>query len=361
MRFSLFGKHVMNGFGCLATACLMAFTLAGPEVQAQTASSEFMGMRVTVSLDKTEVVVGEPLFLNINVLNENAYFRKGNFGGRLFLSEGNEIDVMVQPPGELPYRYVGGEDAAVYSSVEMDLDNGQSMDTEILLLYDRTKPNGYLFDKPGVYTLRATVRGTILRDPTPFRVELPATRIVVSAPEGPEAEAFKTIGTPAVAKALQMMNTDNAQTVASARQVAEQHPNTVYAPLCRIMSGVAHMRATPPNLDAAAEDFLKFQEFYPDHLRTAEAAFTMVVIYTRAGRTDLARDWLYFVRDAYPSYRLLRHENPFASMYYYAAAEEEDRGRPWWLYSTPWKALAPAAAPSQPAPQNMPSPGTDTE
>lgn len=330
-----------------AVAASVAMAAGAPvHVQAQTASNEYLGMKVTLSLNKTEIVAGEPIFLNIHVLNELAPYRKGNFGARLFLSEGNDINVTVQPPGELPYRYTGGEDPAVYSSVEIDLDNGEAMDHEALLLYDKTQPGGYLFGKPGVYIVRITLNATILRDPQPFKVEMPPTQIVVKAPEGREAEAFNLLNDPAMARALHLMQTSDAALVAKARQVAEQYPETPYAPLCRSLSGLAWYRAEPPQFDQAAAEYLKFLEFYPDHPRAAESAFTLVVIYTKAGRAQLAQDWFYFVKDAYPRYRLLRRENPIAWVNYFWALDEV-QSRPWWLYQRPWE--APSTAKPAPA------------
>ena len=326
-----------------ASGALSAFALMGPAPAfAQAAGPEIRnsGVMMRLSVDKTDIVVGEPVHLRFVVSNESCTYPKGNFGGRLHLSEGNDIEVSVQAPGELPQRYIAGEDNQVYASVEIDLSKGESMATMIPLLQAPARPTGYLFDRPGEYTLRASVAATVLRENTKTDVPLGPVKVTVREPAGNDAADWKTLATPAVAKALHLGSGDDPAAVERARSVALAHPDGPYGPLCRLLSGVAAMKASPPDYAAGRAALTGFVTGSAGHPRAAEAAFSMVSLETRANRPDAARDWLYFMRDAYPDYPLLRRENRMASEYYFKALDASPADRPWWFQQRPWDTTA---------------------
>ncbi len=338
----VFLRTALRAFRILAAGCLVLSAPLNRPAAAQVGVGTQMGNKVTLSLSDTDIVAGEPVYLMTNILNETAPLRVGNFSSRLYLAEGNDIEVFVQRPGELPERYTAAEQPGLYSSVEVNLNNGEAMDHRTLLLYDASKTNGYLFGAPGVYTVRAAVKGTVMRDPKGLKVELPPTQVTVRDPEGRNAEAFGRVNDPAMAEALQLMLTDDPAVVARAREVAMQYSDTPYAPLCRFLSGNAYYRAAPPQIDKAVADFEKFMQNYPEHPHVSEVAFQIVAAEMKGARTDLARDWYYFVRDAYPNYRLLRQNNIYSDLFY-DEPKEATGARPWWLYEKPWVVKSTAA------------------
>lgn len=319
-----------------AVAAALCFFLGNPAfVAGRTSSVEHLGNRVTLSLDRTEIVTGEPIYLNVKVENVSSPLIVGNFSSRLHLSEGNDLEVSVQQAGELPVRYTGGEEPAIYASTELNLEPGETRESQAMLLYDPSKPGGYLFGEPGVYTLRATLNASIMRELQKTRIELPPTQITVRAPEGNAARAFELLNSPGVARALQELLVEDREVVEKIRKVAHDYPDTPYAPLARFYSAVAYYRQEPPQYDQAAAEFRKVLELYPASNRAPDSAFMLSALNTKRLRLAEAQDWYFFTRDAYPTYELLRKENPLASVHYYDAIEA-GANRVWWLQSEPW-------------------------
>lgn len=311
---------------------------------AQSATNTINGVEVTVGFDKTELIVGEPLYLSIKVANHTAPVIVGTFQSTLFFTQGNSVQVMIQPPGELPYRYNGTEQPDIpYPSKEDNIVNGEAMIHNMLILYDATQPNGYAFSKPGEYFISAKVTYSVLRDPAKNVTEVPATRIVVRAAEDKAAEAFKLISTPEAAKALHMSSTTNKSVLEAARKIAKDYPDTPYAPLCLFLDGAAKMRQDPPDHKGALAIFRDFGRRYPKNQKLGDALFDIALCHYEMKHMDLARAWYFHLMDAVPTYELLRLETPLAYALYYepltAAAE-----RRWWLYEQPWQTPPPSAA-----------------
>lgn len=326
-------KPALPLFAILLT---LVFVAARP-APAATASvvNNVQGVEIRLDLGPTEIFVGEPVYLVTKVTNRNSPLRVGNFAASFFLAEGNDLTITIQPPGELPARYMGTDEPGVYTKVELGLDTGESETYPVTILYDAKSPNGYVFGKPGEYLVSVTLQHSILRDVAKTQTVLPPTRITVKAPEGRAAEAFKLLEDKQIARALHEAVITEPKAVAAIARVAEEFPDTPYAAQTHYVAAATNLNGERAEMEKAIRQFLKFLERWPGHPRAGDAIFNIALAFDRLGERETARAWIYFLKDRVPDHRLLRVENPLASKYYYGMLESAAKRR-WWLFETPW-------------------------
>lgn len=312
--------------------CLFVALAAG--AGARQGSSLINGVEVVAELDKTELFVGEPLFLKIRVTNRNAPLVIGNFIASLHFPEGGDIEMHVQPPHELAYRYQAHEDPAVYATVEIGNKKDASTHFELPIIYERKSATGYLFDKPGEYVVSVKIWHSIMRDQTRTSTEIPPTRITVRSPEGQNLEAFRLIDGKQFALALQRQVTDDADVIEKLQTVAKKYPQTVYAPMCAYVAG-ASLTLDPKQLENGVALLREFAKRYPAHPMVGNGIYSIFFGYHMAGNYERAREWFYYLLDLDPGHRLLREENKLAAYYYFGRLEEVQNRR-WWMYDKPW-------------------------
>ena len=315
-----------------ATVCALVAASSAP---AQKGSTTHEGVNITIELDRTEIVCGEMVQLWVRVHNETQSFPLGVFSSKLFFSESNDVKVMVQPPGELPYRMTGSDKPIIYPAVEVNLRRGEKWETYLPLMYDKKAPGGYIFGKPGKYTVSASLTAVVLREPQSTIVTMQPTVITVKEPEGKAAEAFKVLNTPEMAKAFQAGVCNTKPEYDKAMEVANDFGDTPYAPYALYIATAWHMRQDPPQYDAAIAGYREFLRKYPGHPRTSAALFNIIISLSMSGRVDIARDYYYYLKDYDPAYSLLVKDNPWAYLYYFRGLEEIGARR-WWMYDKPW-------------------------
>ncbi len=325
----------------LGLLCMLAWAPLGVRAQAKASVSE-QGVRVELTLNKTEIVVGEPVSLIVLVVNDTSRSPVGNFSAKFFFTEANGVKVLVSAPGELPVRYEGADQRIMYPSVEINLQKGESWREILPLIYDSTSKDGYLFNKPGRYIVSAELSGSILREATPAVVTLPPTAVTVKAAEGNVAEAFKLLAKPEMAKSLQSGMAENEEVAKTARKVATDFPDTPYSPYALYLAATWSMRPQAPNYEQAASDFRAMVDRYPNHVMVSPSVFNLVLCSMALKQVDVARDWFWYLRDLDPAYALMRRENPTAAYFYFNHVEAAQQRR-WWMVEKPWEAATPEA------------------
>ncbi len=314
-----------------ALAGLLALTLSAT---AAAASRVAQGIEVDLSLSKTDILAGEPLNLVVRVTNRSQPLRIASFSTKLYLTENNDLRVMVQAPGELPARFEGNDRQVLYPAVEVDLKIGDSWYQSVPLVYDRNADNGYRFGKPGRYVVSAKLICTVLRDPQAVEVELPPTAVNVREPEGRAAGAWRLLADKTVARSFQVGMPEDQDAAGRLARVADEFADTPYGPDAMYLAGTWETRSGG-DLDRAVATFRKFIERFPTHPRRSDALFNIVLAFHTQKRFGVARDWFFYLMDTDPAYELIRKENSTASFYYFRFLEQLAQRR-WWMYDRPW-------------------------
>lgn len=312
-------------------AALLALALVTP---AAAASKVAQGIEVALSLSKTDIVAGEPVNLLVTVTNRSQPLRIASFSSKLYLTENNDLRVMVQRPGELPARFEGNDRQVLYPAVEVDLKIGDSWYQSVPLIYDRNADNGYLFGKPGRYVITAKLLCTVLRDPQVVELDLPPTAVNVREPEGKAAEAWRLLANKAVARSYQVGMPEDEDAAGRLTRVAEEFSDTPYGADALYLEATWSTR-TGGDLNRAIATFRRLIERFPTHARRSDALFNIVLSYHQQKRYDVARDWFFYLMDSDPAYELIRKENSTASFYYFRFLEQLAQRR-WWMYDRPW-------------------------
>ena len=310
-------------------------------------STTVSGMEISLRYDRTEIVVGEPVYIELTVRNRSATTRAGNFGARLFYPEGNDIKLMIQRPGELPYRYEGTERSGMLSSVEYSIREGEAVRNLLPVIFDRNRKSGYVFDIPGQFTLSASLSFIVFREPQPTKLIVPPTVISVKAPEGSSAEAFKLIADQDSARSLHALGAVSPEVLAKLEKLSQNYPDTPYAPLASYTAATTYARAKK-EYDKAIQLFHQYIKRYPGSVRENDAIYSISLAYASQNQMDKARDCFLYLMDHDPTYHMLRSDTPLAWELVYGVTDKVN-ARHWWLYSKPWD-VAPAPRPGSSGP-----------
>jgi tetratricopeptide (TPR) repeat protein len=310
-------------------------------------SSVVEGNEFSFQISPTEITVGEPVYLKLNVKNTSGMLIVSNFNGRLYLAEGNDVEVRVQEPGQLPRRYFGVEQAGIYGSTEIALNRDESSLHDFLLFYENQSDKGLLFDRPGEYLISARLSGSVYRDKPRELLTLPPTRIVVREPATEEQRAaLQMIGNKEIAKVLHMAITTDKAIIDRLRAFASRFPTSPWTPMVLSVIGNELMYGLNPNPAAAAAIYGEIAKRFPDSPRAPAALFSAAAAYEQLKDMDSARANYWLLRDLYPSYPLIRKDNPLARLMEFGPIESL-AGQPWFHYAKPYEMPASALVPKE--------------
>jgi hypothetical protein len=313
-----------------AVLCTTAFAQA-PAVR------ERLGVEVQLDFVKRDIVVGETLFLELTVRNVSQSLKVGTFQSKLYYSEGNDITIIVQAPGDLPQRYEGVH-SGLFSVTEANLVMGEYMHWYFPILYSPNSPDGLALGRPGEYTVAATINFTVLRQPDKTPITTGPTKITVRAPEGADAAALKLLDVKEAVEAMHRLETFETTVAERIRQIADQFPDSALAPVATYT--LAETLRESGDLEGSIARFRTFVQRHASHPLAAGAAYGAMRAYDQMGQYDFARDWMYFIMDIDPGFVLLRPENPLMKRYYFEN-EIAYENRRWWLYLRPWELNIP--------------------
>lgn len=324
-----------------AVALIFLCTLTGSAAAQTPAVTNFDVLKVELSLDRTDIVVGEPISLQIRLTNTSGAPRITVMSS-FHLPVGNGVELNVQPPGELPYRYDGALELGSYVSVPVPLRAGNTEVVDVLLYFDRTQPNGLIFPKAGTYTVDGKFRFTLEKNPNPLEAVLPPTQVTVSEPEGDAKKALELLDNPVYIFALHTGGVTT-QTLDRVHEVATELPHTALGAMALKAEGLYYTRQPEPqNREKGAALLTQFLRDGVIKTGRDTVAWEVAAAYHRAGAYDLAREWVYWILRTFPSSPLIQATDPLMHFYYVQPAEFA-MNEPWYLVKEPWK--VPGAKP----------------
>lgn len=294
------------------------------------------GLEVKFGIEKTDLQIGEPLVLVTRIAGKSANPEPVQYHSRMQLPEGNDVEVFVQAPGEVEKRASGALESAIYSALILHVGPGESYQHTLPLLYEAANKEGYLFNRAGQYRLRAKLTFSSRYRGNDFTAEIPPTTINVTAPTGAAAEAYAQLANPAAAKALELTSTRNAELIARLRQVGEKYPQTVQGREALRTAVLSEAYSEKADLKQIIPRLKKYQSLYPEDRGTDHVVYTIAAAHNTLQQIDLAREWYFYLLDAYPASTLIRREDQLYVYYYGNPAEAAKRG-PWYLMEKPWE------------------------
>ena len=338
---------IVAALACIAPSLLFAQS-PGPGRQTDKSALAEVDFR----FEKTDLLVGEPLVLILDVKNVSKSLAYYNFSSRMVLSEGNDLEVHVQKPGGVEFQAEGSMERNTYPSYITQIANGQSVHLVRTVLYEASNPSGYLFDKAGPCRVRARCEFR-LNDQERVEIAIPPTQITVTAPNGENLKAFEAIAKPEIAKALDAGFADKPETIKTLQAVAAKYGQTSYGRMCLQVAAMSLSVGDDTSVREAVVALRKYVDLYPDDRNMPEIIHTLATSYHRLKDYDAARAWINHLQLGFPDCVYLRTQFPLYDYYVHAPAKAI-QGQPWYLMEKPWanptiplpKSLAVSASPS---------------
>lgn len=316
----------------LATAML----LQGQPVTVSTANVR--GVDVTFSLSSTQLHVGDPLILTITLAN-NTLSPVTDISASFQFPEGNGVQIQVQPPGDLPFHYMGGLEPGIYPATPFHLFTGHPISMDMLLLYDQKQPSGFLFSRPGSYELSGSFQFYMQKMPELQKVEMAPVVITVTEPTGPQKDSIALADSPGLVRALQIGVAPTTGSRQSLGRLSESFPQQ---PLGALASRALGLYDVYGETTASATQ-ARGAEILTGYLKAGVAVYDADYIalsiargYHLAGNEDLAREWIYYLLRNYPDSIRVRPEDPLITYYFYNPAKFASEV-PWYMLKEPWK------------------------
>jgi hypothetical protein len=268
----------------------------------------------------------------INTSNLPAMEVRANFQ----LPPGNGVEINVQPPGELDYRYLGALEVGTYFSVPMNILATRPETVSVLLLFDRSQPSGLLFSRPGKYTISGTFRLNLQKDPNFSEAVLPPTEITVTEPTGDDAKALELLNDPPVIQALHLGLAPTTATLNKISEAAKLYPKTEMGALALKAEGIQYIRSEKPEDRTRGAmlllQYLKNGIIYSDG---DQVAWEIAAGYHKNKQYDLAREWVFWLMRHYPQSARIQATDTLMYFYYYQPAAFA-LTTPWYMLKQSW-------------------------
>ncbi len=303
--------------------------------------TQLPGIDVELALDRTEVVVGEPVVLKITLTNTSdmpVQELRVNFQ----FAPGNGIELNIQPPGELPYRYLGTQEVGSYFSMPLRLGGNNPRTVDAMLLFDRIHDNGLLFSRPGTYMVEGNFQFNLASNPVPYVAQLPPTEVIVAEAAGDDAAVLELLDKPSILAAhVGAIVTTN--TLERVTQAASEYPLTHLGALALRAEGLHYARSEDPEKRERGVGLLmKYLENGVIHTGADNVAWEIAAAYHQAKKYDLAREWVFWLVRNHPGTTTVQAADPLTS-YYYLEPAAFTRNDPWYMVKEPW--LVPNSKP----------------
>src|SRR5699024_8446361 len=117
---------------------------------------------------------------------------------------------------------------------------------DVMLLFDRTKSNGLLFDAPGVYTIAASFTFNLFKNADQVTAVLPPTTITVSPARPEDAAALKLADNPKFIQALHLGVAPTTDTVTLFSKIADSYPQSHVGQLALRAVGMTLAKSEDP-------------------------------------------------------------------------------------------------------------------
>lgn len=331
------GPRTIYSLPLVTAVSILLMLLVTPSALMAQAShtTKLSAMDVTLSLDKTNIVVGEPVQLKVEIVNTSdvpLFEVRANFQ----LPVGNSVEVHVQPENELEYRYIGAVETGTYGNVVMQLVKGHPEVATVLLLFDREQPSGLLFSKPGTYVLRAKFRFHLGKNSEYLEATLPPTNITVSAPTGDNAKALEMLGKAALVQCMHLSAAPTTAILEMMSKGASQYPDTYLGALAMRAEGMHYSN------QADNESHEKAAHLLTQYLRNDVAivegdgvAWSIAAAWHTIGKYELARQWIFWLVRHYEHSPRIQNSDPLI-WYYYLNPINFTMENPWFVLKDPW-------------------------
>ena len=273
--------------------------------------------------DKSEYILGEPVTLAVYVTNLTT-------GKKVIRSNFNlvgDLELRVTYGNELSRRAKSFFRPAIYPHVPLELAPYQTGKRTQILLYTGENECGYLFDRPGVYTLAGKLEYYEGDSSSPSEIRIAPIQIKISEPDMRAKEAIANLWNKDGAYDFNRYQA-TAKTAEAFKTVAENYSDTPYAPYA--LYSIARMKMSP--IEATPESYLQAIELlkrliqnYPNSSLVEDSYYLIIVAYFRMEESDMAAKYGKEMREKFPDVVINRGADPLIKKFVQITSKQPDQ------------------------------------
>ncbi|HYC00578.1 MAG TPA: nuclear transport factor 2 family protein [Candidatus Limnocylindrales bacterium] len=245
-------RHRTRAIQRITAAFALLAMPAAATAAAVTPAAPAAALTLTLTSDRAEYTLGEPVLLSVRVANETA---APIVVRRTTDAATGAVLPWIGRQGEEPRRYVGPDIGIKHTHVpEAPLAPGDAFTIKVRVLFhvvtheDSDLPYFYAFDQPGTYQVRAEVVNVAPSQ----RLFTNTIAIRMRAPSGTDAQVWRMLQNEASARFLHSGFADaGSREAAALAEIVERYPASVYAPVIE-RSLQIHEKSAGPQTRAAA-------------------------------------------------------------------------------------------------------------
>jgi tetratricopeptide (TPR) repeat protein len=282
-------------------------------------------LRAFALTDKSEYVLGEPVFLKLVLAN---WSQKNTFELQGYLHPANDFEIKVARSRELPRRFMGGAKKDVlFPGATFVLRPREVNAMRWTLCYEPDHPSGFLFSQAGLYTIACQARVTI--NQTPRVLTLPEFQIEIKEPTAEQKRAVDRIMRPDCADDLQRMQAKD-ETAKIWQEMTDEFPKSPWAPYAKLLLARRALESGKSDYAAMFKQFEAIARAHPDFVLLDDVYYFCASCQDRLGQPFEALRWLYRIQREFPVSPYVQASNRLFRKYIYSAGWEQ-RYAPWYL------------------------------
>jgi hypothetical protein len=281
-------------------------------------------LRVVAMPNRAEYVIGEPVYLRALLANAA---QQGTFEIRSDWHPANSFEIQVARRGELPIRFTAGVSDVLALDIAHKVRPREIHSLRWTLCYEPRNPSGFLFEKPGVYTIDCKAQVRVNDNMRLLNLPPIEIRIVEPAPE--ESEVAELVLRPECAADLQAGEaSDGAAHIW--QTVVDRFPRSRWMPFARLLLAERELSRRLVAPEALLERYKALATEYPQWPLRDTAYYGCAQCADRSGQPVEALRWLYELQRKDPTSSYIFEGNRLFAKYVYTKGWE-GRYTPWYL------------------------------
>jgi len=220
------------------------------------ASSSDSGLKLEIKAEKENLILGEPLLLEANIVNLSEKSIKFKMGG--------PPEIFVSKDGSFFLQYRSTSVTPIYRPTLATLNPGESknLGKSKVFYYEFEPPGRIIFDSPGEYFVKAKYYITLEDTKTYITLESRTICIKIANPEGMDKKVWGLIHNIEFAKFLQHSYAEPAkekEVIKTLKEIIEAYPASTYVPYIK-EALIMHYRKKGQNRSPEEIDYLRTLE-----------------------------------------------------------------------------------------------------
>jgi len=287
-------------------------------------------VEVSASLNKETILVGEPLFLELELKNNS----KDTVDFKTRLSFYADLKIMIFIPENLPIEYHGTNEPNIYPYFVFKIPSLETERVSFPIFYNKDAPDGLLFGKPNKVAIKISQEAMIGNQKQIYRFD--TFHVNVVAPPEKHAKALGFLRKKELIKDIHQFRA-SPENLDAFEKFIQTFPHSPYKlNIIFTLAGgyVAKAKDSPENYNMAINLYKKLIKDYPDSIITDDAVYKIGDCYNSLGDKKNARKWFVKLFNQYPESNRINHYDPIIKEHLFNRESPYVYSYLWMLYDS---------------------------